>query len=279
MLDSKTNTTDQLFWEAVKKSTKTYSKPPSIFEVKDIRTTDEGFFNTKATVVFKAPYTIPDLHVAYDRMNIESYFRGIHVVVKYGYQRRISDFLPYIASEYGLSLNASDIEDGVLPNGVKTPFRFTMSMSNTNPAFYGNLVITVIDDVSTDGEQFRTSEFSGVKYYKPEDKINAEMYFYGRNWTKHRAFLADLTQGANVSNTFVDFINSVDVNHWCISDTPQPFNFYKAKVLYRGRIDEQTEYTRKVGLTHVCVVALDEHYCTNFNGYLLFHYSEDFMIS
>ena len=244
--------------------------------LKDIRYEEEGFYNTSAIVTPVDGSGYQDPHrIQYDRINMDIFFKGIPVTVIPAYQKLLSDYLPTINKAYGLSLDASDIIDGVIPSNINPPFKIDIQINPYNPAFYGKFTLLVSDARKSIKLMVDTIDFGGIPYPTlDKTKIQGPLYFYGEDWTGLANMFKLYNTGDKVDMPLLTQINLYSEDVWVLSTSPIQFNLYNAKVLYNGRYDKTNIYTKKVGFENVLVIGLDEEYCTNVAGYLVFHYND-----
>lgn len=241
----------------------------------DIQYEEEGFYNTSATVTPVEGSGYQDPHrIQYDRINMDIFFKGIPVTVVPAYQKLLSDYLPSINKAYGLSLDASDIIDGVIPSNTNPPFKIDIQINPYNPAFYGKFTLLVSDARKSIKLMVDTIDFGGIPYPTlDKTKIQGPLYFYGEDWTGLANMFKLYNTGDKVDMSLLTQINLYSEDVWVLSTSPIQFNLYNAKVLYNERYDKTNVYTKKVGFENVLVIGLDEEYCTNVAGYLVFHYN------
>lgn len=248
---------------------------PRDVRFEDVKYLEEGFFNTSAKIVPipGSGYQDPAV-IQYDRINIASLFRGMTVVVQPAYQKIVSDYLQTVNDKYGLALTSEDIVDGVIPP-TEPPFKLTVKIQDSNPAFYGQFELLISDERKSIKNMVDEITFSGIPYPTNDpNKIQGPLYFYGSDWTELKRTFQLYNTHDKLDKTFLDQINLYDTNIWVDRKVKSEFNLHQAEVLYHGKIEFGKEYTRRQDYTHVFVVKLDEEYCSNVTGYLVFHYND-----
>ena len=243
--------------------------------LKEIKYEEDGFYNTSAVLspVEGSGYQDPQ-RIEYDRINMDIFFKGIPITIVPAFQKLISDYLPSVNKAYGLSLDETDIIDGVIPSNVNPPFKIDVNINPYNPAFYGKFTLLISDARKSIKLMVDTIDFGGIPYPTlDKTKIQGPLYFYGEDWSG----LADLFKMYNTSdkldNALITQINLYSEDVWVNASTPMPFNLHNAVILYNGKYDKSNQYTKKVGFENVLVIGLDETFCTNVSGYLVFHYN------
>lgn len=250
------------------------------FRAKDIAFTevkylDEGVYNTQAKIIplpgsgFQDPVV-----VKYDRISMEALFRGIEVSVVPANQLILSDYLPVINSNYGLSLTKDDIIDGRIPDGLTPPFKIGMKIKEGNPAFYGTIEVYVQDKSKSIKDMVDGIKLPGIRLPTNNgNTIQGPLYFYGEDFSElGKRFIMYLKDDV-VDDRFVALIDLYDNNIWVRKHKPSEFNLMNAKVAYNGVLKAGNEYSNRKDFTNVLVIMLDETLCTNVSGYLVFHYN------
>lgn len=242
---------------------------------KDVKYLDEGYYNTSAKLVpaLGSDYQDPVV-IQYDRINVDTFFRGIEVKVQPAYQKMLSDYLPTINETYGLSLTSEDIVDGLIPVDTSPPFKVKITIKDDNPAFYGSFILLVTNERKSIRDMVDGVKFGGIPYPTENvGKIQGSLYFYGEDWTELRRLLESYYVNMFIDDRFINEINLYSNDLWISTPNLADFNLYNAKVVHNGQYDRNNEYTKKVGFSNVLVIRLDENYCKNVGGYLVFHYN------
>ena len=113
------------------------------------------------------------------------------------------------------------------------------------------------------------------------DKIQGMYYFYTEDWTPLYPIFSRLNQGDVVSTALGDdfdkqiltVFNKVKRDTWCNVPNYTEYNLYNSKVVYNGKVDEHNPYTTRRDVDYVLVLSIDDLYCSNVSGHLVFHYN------
>lgn len=244
-------------------------------DIVDVTYLEEGIFNTRVKLIpaLNSSYQ-DDAVIEYDRINMQKLFKGITVVVKPAFQKKISDYLPIINEKYDLALTDSDIIDGIIPEGTKAPYRIKIKINPNNPAFYGEFEILVSDSQKSIRNMVDGITFTGIPYpTQDKDSIQGALYHYGEDWSELANLFSGYLTSQYIDKKFVEEVNLYTRDNWVYEEKAAKFNYYNSHVLYNGVIEENNEYTRKVGFTHVLVIQLSDVYCKEVSGHLVFHYN------
>lgn len=245
---------------------------PHDVDIKDIVYLQEGIYNTRATLVARRSSAFSgEVTIEYDRLNLGTFFLGTTLEVLSSNQKLVSDYLPYLEKHYGLFLTEKDIVDGRIVNeNMSLPFKFILKVKENNPAWYGQVEITVVSEKP----QLRSIELRDSQEVKKLiGQEQATPHLFGVDFSPISELLSHYYKGQVVPDRLKDYLNQVSEHTWVIeSEFGQPYNLANAKVLYNGKTEETTLTTNK-NMSHVMVVELDNTLCENMQGYLLLHYN------
>lgn len=251
----------------------------SAFRTKDVtfenvRYLEEGYYNTEATITPVEGSGYQDAAtIQYDRVNMASLFRGIAVTVTPAYQYRLSDYLVTVNDRYGLQLTEDDIVDGIIPK-MEPPFRVTIKIKESNPAFYGQFDIIVSDNLKSIRKMVDQITFTGIEYPTVDpNKIQGPLYFYGSDWSSLKRYFNMYNAGEKLDKYLLEQLNYYDINVWVDQKVSAEFNLHDATVLYNGPVDNARDYTQRTDYTNAFVFEVDETYCNNIKGYCVMHYN------
>lgn len=209
----------------------------------------------------------------WNRPFMNEIFADIDVFVPPKKQQRVSDLLPDFNAMYGFKLAAGDIYDFNIEI-LDTPKKYTIQIRETCPAFQGTLDIWLGLPYAPIQELITNPDLDGLEYpTKQSVRIQGPLYLYGRDFTYCRRLLeSEFGYDSFVTEYQAGKLADQIFDPWVYSDTPSPFNWKGARVVYNGTTADCPAPCNQQLYASVLMIEVDTQYNTNVAGHVNFHY-------
>lgn len=256
---------------------------PTDVTLKNIRPDTSGgdSRNTAIDIVGNASEGIEGtVTVYYRRVNIAEAFMRCDVEIKWQGESDTLGVMKAVNKLYGTKFDASDIEvESFNPNVL--PLNVSVRIKDTSLAWVGRLQVRVAPFAQSLAEGMQVVvdpvfDYPTKQSVKGQGPLYLMPYAFDNYWTFLRGLKAGL-QSSQDSTSLRTLINAVlpAANQWTLSAAAAVRNLGysqgRVQVLYSGVPIAQ--YTHRLNVGRILVIALSPTLCTDVTGYLVMHFS------
>lgn len=208
----------------------------------------------------------------WNRVNLQDVFKYITPSVPYQPEAiMVSDYLPAFNKRWGFQLGSGDIYDQpvltpTVPVEIKIRFR------EQNPAFINDFTLLIGTPAININRVVVNNRLDGLPGARTDGKLDAIYLNWMEDFTTLGEQLTAVTTGTPVAGELANFLISIMATDWVEDPIPAPFNYYRSMVGYNGTTQECPHRCNHL-FDNVMVVKLNDEFCTNVAGFLLFHYN------
>lgn len=209
----------------------------------------------------------------YDRISLSFYLQNypeIDVEVPPG-ATTMQDLIPFFNETFNMGLTNADVRPDLIdfsPNAIN---RFTISTGSL--AWQDSVLINVdaakIDLAKVTGDD----ELDLIQVVAEHPMTYGELYGYWTNTKPIGPVLMDVPMTTLADDTLARALTSVTGDFWTHQSKLSPMNLFNGKVLFNGRIVDQTEWPGNADKGYMMVVNLDPTYCSEFQNPLVLYYN------